>query len=90
VFPYPAYVRGKGFVELAAQALPMFLVIGFVFIVPSVVVNVVSEKETGIKVFNNKLQLSSHVHINNGGRLDTGTDENNGAIQLDKLDRMDA
>ncbi len=51
--PYPSY---KGYrdnpdvKEVYLFLIPIFLVLGFIFIVPAVMRNVISEKESGIKV----------------------------------------
>jgi hypothetical protein len=54
VFPYPPYHRTKGFDDFIAQAFPLLLVIGFIFIVPSITIKVASERETGIKVLSSR------------------------------------
>jgi hypothetical protein len=48
--PYPPYSAVFDFKQFYFIMLPQFLVLGFIFIVPSIIRNVVSEKETGIKV----------------------------------------
>ncbi|ODM90575.1 ATP-binding cassette sub-family A member 3 [Orchesella cincta] len=47
-FPYPFYYR-MNFQEFYLTALPLMIVISFVFMVPSIMRSVVSEKETGIR-----------------------------------------
>jgi len=48
-FPYPAYPKPKELNHIV-PILPVFLMLGFVLIVPSIIRNIVSEKETGVKV----------------------------------------
>jgi hypothetical protein len=52
VFPYPPYHKQKGFEQFSSLAVPLLMVIGFIFIVPAITIKVVSERETGIKVHN--------------------------------------
>jgi hypothetical protein len=48
-FPHPSY-GDFDFNQVYFILLPQFLVLGFIFIIPSTVRAIVSEKETGIKV----------------------------------------
>jgi hypothetical protein len=48
----------KDFTQFYFILLPQLLVIGFIFIVPSTIRNVVSEKESGIKVISHVREQS--------------------------------
>lgn len=67
--------------------LPQFLVLGFIFIVPSIIRNIVSEKETGIKVYKYRKSLLLYYILQFN---ELGTDENDGTTELDALVGMDA
>jgi hypothetical protein len=54
--PYSAYVESRELKRIYFFLIPIFFVLGFIFIVPAVIRNVISEKESGIKV---RLFLSS-------------------------------
>ena len=68
-FPYPPYSAVFDFKQVYFIMLPQFLVLGFIFIVPSIIRNVVSEKETGIKVrdtlYNICVAISIEASTNN-------------------------
>lgn len=49
-FPYPPHDFSANFSDIYFIVLPMIVVLGFIFIVPSVIRGVVNERETGIKV----------------------------------------
>ncbi|ODM97301.1 ATP-binding cassette sub-family A member 3 [Orchesella cincta] len=50
-FPYPPYTISFDFNMLYFILLPQLFVLGFIFMVPSIIRSVVSEKETGIRTF---------------------------------------
>jgi hypothetical protein len=50
-FPYPEYVdRTDLFAQIFSTLLPLFTVLSFVMLCPSIMKRVVEEKETGVKV----------------------------------------
>ncbi|ODM99022.1 ATP-binding cassette sub-family A member 3 [Orchesella cincta] len=48
-FPYPPYQATRNFDEIYFDYLPIVIIYGFIFMVPSIMRGVVSEKETGIR-----------------------------------------
>lgn len=46
-FPYPPYFKAESFSNFYFIIFPQLFIIGFIFIVPSIVRNVVSERESG-------------------------------------------
>ncbi|CAG7730793.1 unnamed protein product [Allacma fusca] len=61
-FPYPPYKSKVDFSSLITPVLPIFLVTGFIFIVPSILRKVVAEKESGIKELMKMMGLCSYQH----------------------------
>lgn len=57
VFPYPPYDTTK-FNTIFFIPMPAVIVLGFIFIVPSIMRNVVSERHTGIKASH----LQKNIH----------------------------
>lgn len=49
-FPYPPYKKNSFLTELFLDFLPIFTLLSFIFISPTVLKRVVEEKYTGIKV----------------------------------------
>ncbi|CAL8112749.1 unnamed protein product [Orchesella dallaii] len=60
-FPYPPY-KSWDIDSLYYIFLPQFIVLGFVFVVPTIVSGVVSEKETGIKELMKLSGLPEYLH----------------------------
>ena len=50
MYPYPPYLQDFGVGMTLGVTLPLFLVISFVLMVPSLIRGIVKEKATGVRV----------------------------------------
>lgn len=60
VFPYPPYDTTK-FNTIFFIPMPAIIVLGFMFIVPSIMRNVVSERQTGIKASEVLIEFTKYM-----------------------------